>query len=110
MDYSMIVLGIGAEIIFIGLVALLYRINRFIEQEPDVALKKLFLKPEALKGFKVLALSNALLAVPLAVESIAMINGDAQRAATARYLMPLPMIGYLYFYIQIYDTVKPYGD
>lgn len=108
MDYSMIVLGLGSGIIFVGIVTLLFKILDFIAEEPEASMKKLFLKKEALNGFKVLAASNAILAVPLALESIALLSNNPARAAMARYTMPIPMIGYLYFYIQLYRTMKPY--
>lgn len=107
MDYSMIALGMGGGIIFAGIIALLYRIRFFLQQDSETALSKLFLKEEALRGFKVLAASNAILTIPLAIESISIITGNHGIASTARYLMPLPMIGYLYFYIQIYNTTRP---
>ncbi len=110
MDYSMITLGVGAGIIFIGIITLLYRIIGFMHEEPDVALSKLFLRDEALLGFKVLALSNFLLVIPLAGEAIAILMSDPVSAMKARYVMPFTMIGYLYFYIQIYRATKPYED
>lgn len=110
MDYSMITLGVGAGVIFIGIVTLLYRIIGFMEQEPDVALSKLFLRDEALLGFKVLAASNFLFTIPLAAEAIALIMGDTGSAMKARYVMPFTMIGYLYFYIQLYRATKPYEN
>lgn len=107
MDYSMITLGLGAGVIFTAIVMLLYQITRFMDQDAETALAKLFLKPEAVKGFKVLALSNMLLAIPLAVEMISLVQGYTELASLARFIMPLPMIGYMYFYIQIYDATKP---
>jgi len=110
MDNSMVILGLGSGVIFIGIEILLYRILRFMEKEPDVAVSKLFLRDEALLGFKVLAASNFLFTIPMAAEAIGMITGNTSLAMRARTLMPLTMIGYLYFYIQLYRATKPYED
>lgn len=107
MDYSMIALGLGAGTIFAGITMLLYRITRFMDDDAETALAKLFLKPEAIRGFKLLAFSNMILTVPLVVESVSLVQGYPEIAATARYVMPLPMLGYMYFYVQIYDVTKP---
>jgi len=92
-----IILGIIGGTIYLCMTIFYHRIVKNMENDRETAIAKFFLKEEALKAFKTLAVSGLFLVMIFTLEIYGIATGNDTVATAARILYPAGILGLAYF-------------